>query len=203
MFEESFTEFVWQTFSDENPEYDQLLLEVYGMIIKDEPKNVVECHVIDSIEKAFSGVDNRNVPSVAKSIRYFMGYHTDWRVLTERMIRAAGDLGEVAHAYVRTVARAHAIGEVRAYIGIYAAVHGVDGLSGLIREMDRIDDPFYPKFPLPRPDWDRMEKVCEAAAHLFGLGTEDSRSLGFSYKNEFIYYGEKFARDYINELLSK
>src|SRR5690606_22805930 len=145
--EEPLAEFAWQVFSDENPEYDQLLLETYGMICRDEPTKEVEYHVIEFIKNSIAGKESGNLPSVSKTMSRYLDFHVDWDLLTARVIREANDMDEVGHAYVRTVARSHAIGEVRAYIDIYAALYGSDGLSELVRKMDKINDPFNKQFP--------------------------------------------------------
>ena len=199
--EEPLAEFVWQVFSDENPEYDQLLLETYGMICRGEPTKEVEYHVIEFIKNSIAGKESGNLPSVSKTMSRYLDFHVDWDLLTARVIREANDMDEVGHAYVRTVARSHAIGEVRAYIDIYAALYGSDGLSELVRKMDKINDPFNKQFPLPKPIRSQMERVCVAAVRAFRPRVSDVRVLGFSYESEFISYGEKFARDYIGELM--
>lgn len=201
--EEPLAEFVWNVFRDENPEYDQLLLETYGMISRGEPTKEIEYRVIEFIKNSIAGAESGNLPSVSKTMLRYLDFHVDWDLITECVIREANDMDEIAHAYVRTVARSHAIGEMRAYIDIYATLYGSDGLYKLIDRMDGISDPFNKQFPLPKPFQDSMERVCVAAVRAFRPKVSDTRVLGFSYESEFISYGEKFARDYINELMEE
>lgn len=198
--EEPLAEFVWSVFSDENPEYDSLLLETYGMICRDEPTKEIEYRVIEFIKKSIAGADDGHLPSVSKTMSRYLDFHVDWDLITARVIREANDMDEVGHAYVRTVARSHAIGEMRAYIDIYATLYGSDGLYKLVDRMDGISDPFNKQFPLPKPVRSQMERVCVEAVRAFRPRISDARVFGFSYESEFISYGEKFAREYINEL---
>lgn len=195
------TEFVWLVFTDETPEYDQLLLKVYGMISRGEQREVGS-HVATFVTNALAGSDRRQ-PSVPTSMRYHLTYRVDWDVITKRMIEMAEDLDEVTDAYVRTVARSHAIGEVRAYVDTYAALYGPDGLSELIRTMDKIEDPFDTKFPLPKPVREQADQVCAAAVRAFGPKPAYLRVFRFAYETEYVSYGERFARDYISERMNK
>lgn len=196
------TEFVWVTFSDETPEIDRLLLEVYGMISRGETAKAIEHRVAESIKCVIAGSDRRQ-PSVSASMRDYLDFRVDWDVIMSRVTHMANDLYEVTRAYVRTVARSHAIGEMRAYVDTYAALYGPDGLSELVRTMDKLEDPFDPKFPLPKPVTEQAEKVCAAAVRAFGPRTSDLRVFRFAYNSEFTSFGERFARDYISELMNK
>lgn len=195
------TEFVWLVFSDETPEYDQLLLRVYGMISRGEQQEVGR-YVTTFVTNAIAGTDQR-LPSVPTSMRYYLTYRVDWDVVAKRMISAANDLDEVTCAYIRTVARSHAIGEVRAYVDTYAALYGTESLSELIRTMDKIEDPFDPKFPLPKPIAEQAEEVCASAVRAFGPKPSYQGVFRFAYETEYVSYGERFARDYISELMGK
>lgn len=195
------TEFVWLVFSDETPEYDQLLLRVYGMISRGEQREVVR-YVTTFVTNAIAGSDRRQ-PSVPTSMRYYLTYRVDWDVISQRMIKMAGDLQEVACAYIRTVARSHAIGEVRSYLDTYAELYGTDSLSELIRTMDKIEDPFDPQFPLPKPIREQADQVCAAAVRAFGPEPAYRSVFRFAYETEYVSYGERFARDYISELMNR
>lgn len=195
------TEFVWLIFSDETPEYDHLLLRVYGMISRGEQREVGS-HVATFVTNAIAGSDRRQ-PSVPTNMRYHLTYRVDWDMIAKRMIEMAEDLDEVACAYVRTVARSHAIGEVRAYVDTYAALYGTDSLSELIRTMDKIEDPFDPKFPLPKPVREQADQVCAAAVRAFSPKNSDMGIFRFAYNSEFTSYGDRFARDYISELMNR
>lgn len=196
------TEFVWLIFSDETPEYDHLLLRVYGMISRGETAKAIAHHVATFVTNAIAGSDRRQ-PSVPTNMRYHLTYRVDWDVIAKRMISAAEDLDEVACAYIRTVARSHAIGEVRAYVDTYAALYGTDSLSELIRTMDRLEDPFDPQFPLPKPVREQADQVCAAAVRAFGPKPAYGDVFRFAYNSEFTSFGERFARDYISELMNK
>jgi len=195
------TEFVWLVLADETPEYDDLLLTVYGMISRGEQQEVGR-YVTTFVTNAVAGTDQR-LPSVPTSMRYYLTYRVDWDVIAKRMIKMAEDLNEVACAYIRTVARSHAIGEMRAYIDTYAALYGTVSLSELIRTMDKVEDPFDPEFPLPKPVREQADQVCAAAVRAFGPKTAYAGVFRFAYETEYVSYGERFARDYISERMNK
>lgn len=195
------TEFVWLVLSDETPEYDQLLLRVYGMISRGEQQEVGR-YVTTFVTNAIAGTDQR-LPSVPTSMRYHLTYRVDWDVIAKRMISAANDLDEVTCAYIRTVARSHAIGEVRSYLDTYAELYGTDSLPELVRTMDRLEDPFDPQFPLPKPIAEQADKVCAAAVRAFGPKPAYGDVFRFAYNSEFTSFGERFARDYISELMNR
>lgn len=196
------TEFVWLVFSDETPEYDSLLLDIYGMKNRGETAKAIAHHVMSFVTNAIAGSDRRQ-PSVPTSMRYHLSYRVDWDVIAKRMIEMAEDLDEVTDAYVRTVARSHAIGEVRAYVDTYAALYGMDSLPDLVRTMDELEDPFDPKFPLPKPVREQADQVCAAAVRAFGPKPAYQSVFRFAYETEYVSYGERFARDYISELMNK
>lgn len=195
------TEFVWLIFSDETPEYDHLLLRVYGMISRGEQREVGS-HVATFVTNAIAGSDRRQ-PSVPTNMRYHLTYRVDWDVIAKRMIEMAEDLDEVACAYIRTVARSHAIGEVRSYLDTYAELYGTDSLPELIRTMDKLEDPFDPQFPLPKPIAEQADQVCAAAVRAFGPKPAYGSVFRFAYNSEFTSFGERFARDYISERMNK
>lgn len=195
------TEFVWLVLADETPEYDQLLLRVYGMISRGEQREVGR-YVTTFVTNAIAGSDRRQ-PSVPTSMRYYLTYRVDWDVIAKRMISMAEDLDEVACAYIRTVARSHAIGEVRSYLDTYAELYGTDSLPELIRTMDKVEDPFDPEFPLPKPIREQADQVCAAAVRAFGPEPAYAGVFRFAYETEYVSYGERFARDYISERMNK
>ena len=195
------TEFVWLIFSDETPEFDQLLLRVYGMISRGEQREVGR-YVTTFVTNAIAGTDQRQ-PSVPTNMRYYLTNRVDWDVIAKRMIEMAEDLDEVTDAYVRTAARSHAIGAVRAYVDTYVTLYGPEGLSELIRTMDELEDPFDPKFPLPKPVREQADQACAEAVCAFGPKPAYLRVFRFAYETEYVSYGERFARDYIRERMNK
>ena len=196
------TEFVWLIFSDETPEYDQLLLRVYGMVSRGETAEAIAHHAMSFVTNAIAGSDRRQ-PSVPTNMRYYLTNRVDWDVIAKRMIEMADDLDEVTDAYVRAVARSHAIGAVRAYVDTHAALYGKEGLSELIRTMDELEDPFDPKFPLPKPVREQADQACAEAVCAFGPKPAYLRVFRFAYETEYVSYGERFARDYISERMNK